>query len=234
MYTSWQIAVGALLGTPIGGGWLLASNYKAMGSPKLASRALLVGIAVTLAFVFLLWLLSAYLPLLLFPLFFGGIYHIVAEVKQGDAIKSSREETKKTASWTLPLAVGLIGIPLFVAGIFWFPQLNNDPNSGTVYLGPLEHELRYFDVPPTEAQNIGQQLQQANHFGNDFKTFVELKKSNNSYTLYLPSYTTNWNDSSFHVYLSELHALINSDTIDIHIVLFDGEDNDRKEKTFQP
>jgi hypothetical protein len=105
MYSPWQVAGATFFGSPLGGGWLIALNYKRLAQPKKAGMAIVLSVLATVAMIALEHADARMEgPLLMFP--FAGMA-LLARYLQGAAydrhvaVGGSRGSTWRAAGLAL-------------------------------------------------------------------------------------------------------------------------------------
>lgn len=117
MYTAGQVAAGALLGSPMAGAWLLASNCKVLGDEAARRRALGWGAASTLALFGLAFLLPKGFPSSALPAAYTVTLYSIAKSRQGSAIAGHLEAGgRRYSSWRV-VGIGLGFIVLIFATV---------------------------------------------------------------------------------------------------------------------
>ncbi len=107
LYSPWQVAIGALLASPMGGCLFLAWNYGEMGRPE-AKRQALTGGVVSTAFVFgLVLFLPENFPNLVVPMVYTLTIQFIANRSQGLAYAQHIEGGGAPHSWWRVLGISL-------------------------------------------------------------------------------------------------------------------------------
>lgn len=113
----------AFIGGPFAGFYLLRSNYKNLGEPRLAKKSLIQGIFFSfLLFTSLLILpqkITAIIPKSIFPLLYSMFLGMYADAKQGNEIKNHiKNGGKKYPGWKAA-AVGISSLLLSILYILF-------------------------------------------------------------------------------------------------------------------
>ncbi len=209
-YSTIAIALFALVATPVAGGCMMAVNEKQWNNPQKARQAILLGIGVTLVFAALVFFFFLWLPVLLFPLFYGSIWYLFAEIKQGETLKKMPRE--KVVHF-MP-GVLLFALPgwIITAGLFFAlqPEIAARPyRVATLHVGKTKHELRYHDLNKYEITTLLDALENSRHFGTQFSTYVNAGKAADTITLWFPVFAEEWNQVGWIAYSDTLKMNMN-------------------------
>jgi hypothetical protein len=80
------MALAAFLGSPMAAAWFMSSNYRALAQPLEAQRALLFGVAATLAAMVIAFMLPEGLPNTIFVIIYTVATHALARSMFGNAL----------------------------------------------------------------------------------------------------------------------------------------------------
>jgi hypothetical protein len=118
LYSPKQIAVATFLGSPLAGGWFVATNYRELGQDALATQSIWWGIAGAIVMMFIAFLLPDNFPNSVLPIACAaGVYSLV-ESKLGGAIKEHQAAGGPLFSWWRVVGVSLLCALILVAVIF--------------------------------------------------------------------------------------------------------------------
>jgi hypothetical protein len=118
LYSQKQIAVATFIGSPLAGGWFMATNYRELGQDALATQAIWWGIGGAIAMMFIAFLLPDNFPNSVLPIACAGGMHALAESKLGGPIKEHRAAGGPLFSWWRVVGIGLLCALMLVAVIF--------------------------------------------------------------------------------------------------------------------
>jgi hypothetical protein len=176
MYSPRQVALATFLGGPLGGGWLMAVNYKRLGEPAKMRRAIVLSVlamAAVIAIGFVLGNGAAWV-LALLPVF---AMREVASALQGAAyLRHVEAGGSRGSSWR---AAGLGGVSLVIYlgvifGIVALQFVVNGPRDAVMVGGT---GVFYTDgIPRTEAEAVGEELLAIQHLGRDAKRSVQVTR----------------------------------------------------------
>lgn len=126
LYSSGQILLAALLGTPIPGMWMLSRNLKLLGRDKEAFQMILTGIGLTVVTFMLAFILPDRVPPLAISMP-GLIVTIqIVKMKLTEPLKQHGADGGELESWGKAAALGLTGMitvfALVAAAIILFPE----------------------------------------------------------------------------------------------------------------
>jgi hypothetical protein len=108
LYTTWQMALAAFLGSPVAGAWLLAADLKALGQPVKARRTLWWGVLATIVSLGLAFVLPDKFPNSVIPL--AGVFLVRAYGEQllGGLLKAHEQADGALRSWWRVVGIGLL------------------------------------------------------------------------------------------------------------------------------
>lgn len=118
LYTIPQATVATIFGGPLAGALLLAQNYRQLGSPPQARRAVTYGsVSVVVLFVIaLFW--PDFVPSIALPAGYTFAFRAMAERLQGAQVRSRLEADAERYSWGRAIGVSLLA--LLVTAAFFF------------------------------------------------------------------------------------------------------------------
>ena len=226
LFSVGQITTAAVLGGPFAGAWLMAGNYRQLGEPKRATKALILGFIFTDLILAAVWWGGNIAPIFLFPLLYGATYHIAAEVNQGKAIRAAKEDGYTSASLIKWLPITVIGLAVFTVIYLFIPEMDQmEPyrEDHVIRVGTLQHEVRFDEeITMDEATQIGKALEEANHFGNAFQTYVRVEAVGKRYVVYVPAERDYWNDPTLVSHLQSVDAALKANSeLDIELKLIE-------------
>jgi hypothetical protein len=115
LYSPGQVAAAAFLSGPFGGFWLLASNYRALGARRQATRTVVWGVAATAVLLPLVLLLPDKFPNFILPAAYTGAIYQLAKQLQG---KSYRQHLARggaaRSNWRV-IGISLVWLVIVVA-----------------------------------------------------------------------------------------------------------------------
>ena len=121
-YPPWQIAVAAIIGGPLAGGFLCRRNHLAFGASKKATIVVAVSVMVVVLAIVLGWLVPPRVPRSGFAFLIAAAYRWYAELAFAEAIALHRSEGWARQSWWQAIWVSiafLVGTLLvMVLGLF--------------------------------------------------------------------------------------------------------------------
>ena len=85
LYSAHQISVGAIIGSPLAGGWLLAENFRALDLPGARAHALIWSAVATALVLTLSFFLPPHFPNAVLPAAYASAYYAIARQTQGAA-----------------------------------------------------------------------------------------------------------------------------------------------------
>lgn len=175
MYSAGQVTLATFLGGPLGGGWLMAVNYKRLGEPAKMRAAIglsVLAMAAVIAIGFALGNHAAW-GLALVPIV---VMRALAEALQGDAYRRHvAAGGSRGSSWR---AAGLGGVSLVIylgviCGALAIAFVATRPD--VVMIGGTS--VAYTDgAPRAEAEAVGEELLAIQHLGRDAKRSVEVTR----------------------------------------------------------
>jgi hypothetical protein len=125
LYTPTQVAVAALIGSPVAGCFLLSRNAKRMGRSELPW--LLVGIAWTAGLLAFAVTGTTEQPTAFASLGSVGVVAILARSTQGVALQYHQRAGGARGSWSVAIGAGLVALAIVFAVLFGAGQLLTPP-----------------------------------------------------------------------------------------------------------
>lgn len=127
LYSARAISGATFLGGPLAGSYLVSQNFKSLNKPETGRNALLIGIISTVALFAGLFMIPEdiidTIPTQLIPLFYTGAIWGIVEWKQGEILKTHKENNNPFFSGWRAFAVGFISLLIILIGIFGFVNL---------------------------------------------------------------------------------------------------------------
>lgn len=127
LYSQRSILIMTFLFGPIATGILMRKNYLNLNEPKKASNSLILGFIVTIASVFIIFLIptpiAERIPSILYSLIYTGIAQLIVENQLGQELRNHKQENGEFYTiWKIILitivAIVLLGTIAFVIGDF--------------------------------------------------------------------------------------------------------------------
>jgi hypothetical protein len=122
-YSPWQVAVGALLASPMGGCLFLAWNYGEMGRPEAKRQALTGGVVSTALVIGLLFVLPENFPNLVVPMVYTLTIQFIANRSQGLAYAKHIEGGGAPHSWWRVLGISLATLVVVLLALWMVAML---------------------------------------------------------------------------------------------------------------
>jgi hypothetical protein len=117
LYSPLQVAGASLLGGPIAACWLLAENYAELGNPDARRKALIWGVAGTIAILASAFALPQGFPSSILPTAYSfGLYQ-VAKTFQGPEIDARLAAGQRKQSVWRVIGIGLVSLVLIFAAL---------------------------------------------------------------------------------------------------------------------
>ncbi len=130
LYSSKAISGATFLGGPLAAGYLIRENFKALDKPKEGQNALIIGIVSTLLLFGGIFMIPENIidkiPQQLIPIVYTAIIWGIVEWKQGDILKTHKENGNSFFSGWRAAGVGFISLLLLGIGIFGYAFLSTD------------------------------------------------------------------------------------------------------------
>ncbi len=201
LYNARAIAVCALVGGPLGGAYLLAKNYISIGEEEAGRKALWWGIAATVSFMLIMFLLPQYtnvLPKYLIPVLEAGLFYGLTQRLQGAFLQEhSRLQGAFRSRWRAA-GVGLISaVSTIVLAVALWPFLPEE-QPAMVKFGQAGHEIYYDEATVTaeQAKKVAYFLADHDFFGQYVRKQVRVEQSKWAYKVLIPATPDDFNSSS--------------------------------------
>lgn len=124
LYSSKAISGATFLGGPLAAGYMIGENFKALDKPIEGRNSLIIGILSTIILFTGIFMIQESLidkiPRQLIPLIYTGIAWGLVEWKQGDILKSHKENGSPFYSGWRAAGVGFISLIIITVGIFGY------------------------------------------------------------------------------------------------------------------
>lgn len=191
IYKDREIWVGTLLGGSLAAGYMVAANYKAFGETDKVRKTWFVTIAATV-FLFYISLFAPYLdriPNQLFSLVCAGIIVVLAQIYQGEKIRSHIRAGGQIQSWWKTLGVALVGLIitlLMFVGMAYVVTAVEELNQTSKTYGERQHEIYYnkSNISESEVDKIADAAIESNLFFNtEGKWYAYARKVNTDYEI---------------------------------------------------
>lgn len=142
LYSDKSITFATFLGGPLGGGYMISENFKALGKEDQARWALILAVSLSLAIIMLLLLLPGdiveSMPRQLFPIAYTAVAYLVVNKHQQKAISHHREAGFPFYSGWRAAGIGLISGLIFLGAIFGLYYFTPEWESAAYYDSQLE------------------------------------------------------------------------------------------------
>jgi hypothetical protein len=117
LYSPGQLAFAAFLGSPMAAAWFASKNFKTLGQPHEAQRALLLGVAATIVMLAIAAVLPENFPSSVFPLSYTVAVYVLAKSQFGRIVKDHTNAGGPLGSGWHVAGVSML-IVLAVLGVF--------------------------------------------------------------------------------------------------------------------
>lgn len=176
MYSAGQVTLATFLGGPLGGGWLMALNYKRLGEPAKMRRAIgfsVLAMAAVIAMGFVLGNQAAW-ALALVPIL---VMRELAKALQGAAYSRHVAAGGSRGSSWRAAGLGAVSLVIYSGAIFGVLVIDlvvHRPEDVVMVGGT---SVFYTDgVPRAEAEAVGEELLAIQHIGRDARRSVEVTR----------------------------------------------------------
>jgi hypothetical protein len=223
MYSMAQIILATLIGGPLGGGWLMALNYKRLGEPGKARIAFVLGVLAMAGLIAIGFAAGrdATGPLIVAPVI--AVWMLAMHL-QADAYKRHvAVEGRRASSWRAA-GLGVVSLVIYAAafaGAIVVHLVATTPDK--VMIGKAS--VFYTDsVPRAEAQRVGDVLVSLN-FRTDAKWGVEVTRDGNRPVIAFITTSEDRTNSSVRAVLHRLAMPLSRDVywgVPVDIWLVDG------------
>jgi hypothetical protein len=151
LYSAKVIAGATFIGGPLAGGYMIGENFKALGRLSEGRTSLIIGIVSTLIIFVGLFMVPENIldkmPKHLIPLIYTGIVWGIVEWKQGEVLKSHKEQGNTFYSSWRAAGIGFISLILISVGILGYVFLETNSK---VYVN-YENEMKVFSKNEKES-----------------------------------------------------------------------------------
>lgn len=124
LYSSKAIGGATFLGGPLAAGYMIGENFKALDRPNEGRNSLLVGIMATIVLFGGIFMVPEHIidkiPRQLIPLVYTGITWGIVEWKQGEILKSHKENGNLFFSGWRAAGIGFISLLIVLVGLFGY------------------------------------------------------------------------------------------------------------------
>ncbi|WP_428264990.1 hypothetical protein [Haliangium sp.] len=161
LYTAGQIVAATFIGAPLAGAWLMRSNYRALGNPSAAGKALGLGLLATAAVIALAFVVPDKFPNSLIPALYCAVMAAMVKWGQGEQLaRHTKLGGERPSHWGVAATgvVSLLALLIGFLGLFFVL-----PEDVVTFPGGQEV---YFEAGATaeHAQQVGDVLQQYEYF----------------------------------------------------------------------
>lgn len=129
-YSQRAIGIATFIGGPLAAGYLVRENYRSLGDPDNARKALILGIIATLLLFLGLFsipeAIMEKIPNQIFPIIYTAIIYLIVEKIHGPILKQHKEKENDFHSAWNAAGVGAISFVILVGGMFGFVYLSTD------------------------------------------------------------------------------------------------------------
>ena len=151
LYSSKAVTGATFLGGPLAAGYLISENFKALNKPNEGRRSLIIGIIATIALFTGMFMIPESImdkmPRQLIPLIYTGIIWGIVEWKQGNELKTHKENGNLFFSGWKAAGIGLISLLVMGAGIFGYAYIESNNPAYEIY----EKKITEFSKNETES-----------------------------------------------------------------------------------
>lgn len=130
VYTLAQIGLATYIGGPLAAGYLMNVNFKTLGKPKKAEKAIVLGILFTILLFAVIFSVPENImdkvPRFLIPLIYTSIVYFLVEKYQGQELRSLAENKDSLYSIWRAIGIGIVSLAILLAGIFTYFFLFGD------------------------------------------------------------------------------------------------------------
>jgi hypothetical protein len=231
LYSADQVGIATFLGGPIGGGWLIARNYKRLGQVGAAWTTMIATVVATAALLAIAFFGPQLPPIGLGVMGVVGMIAIARGTQGSMLAHHASVGGRKGSSW-IALATGLVSIVItlgVVVGIAFAGAYITQPDS--IDLGG-DHKVFYKDGGTRqEAESVGAALQSLDYFGPQ-GAWVFVERSAGKHVVALVLADSAWadgalNDGSIAEYAETLSKqAFQGEPVDIWLL---DENEDRKQ-----
>jgi hypothetical protein len=195
LFSPGDVALGTLLGGPVGGLLVLGLNYRRLGNSAAVALTAVSAVVVTIGFVALSLVVSGTSPFcFLSVLGILGMY-VIAKGLQGRIYEAHLEVGGQKGSGGAAAGLGLVGAVLYLGlflGLFFVGAgLFGDKR---ITFGPQEEILYTRDISDEEARRLGRALQDAGWFTGRGPISVRLSKEEGRFVVAFVVQPGVWND----------------------------------------
>lgn len=142
LYSDKSITFATFLGGPLGGGYMISENFKALGKDDHARWSLILAVMISLAIIMVLLLLPDdvvdSIPRQLFPIVYTAVAYFVVNKHQQKEIIHHREEGFPFYSGWRAAGIGLVSALIFLGAIFGLYSFTPEWESAAYYDSQIE------------------------------------------------------------------------------------------------
>ncbi len=237
VFTRKAIGIATYFGGPIVAGYLVSKNYKLFGDEEKARNAILLSILFFVIFIELFFLIpdpiSDKIPNFLFPLIYTWIVYRIVEVTQEEKIDKFLEDGgKKESGWKIA-GISALGLIISISYILFRVSFIAPFEGDVKNFGKLEHAIYYdHEIAVSEIDKLALALTDFGYFGADFQQDVLIKRSEETYTLYIYVLKDWWENRDIIESLNFLQNYLSSEimSLPVEIIMIDETFKGRVEK----
>ena len=192
IFTEKALHFGTFLGGPLTSGYLFAKNFKSLGEPEKAKKALIYGLMGTILLFTIVFLIPAEIiskiPSVIIPILYTSIANYIFQRSQRTKTAEYINNGGKAFSLWRVFGISLVGaaitiIPFF--GIRYLSDKANAANEISTIHGNLQHQLNYNknNISAPEVQQIAEGLKRIAFFDEESTKYTYVKKVDNAYEI---------------------------------------------------
>ncbi|HBG70089.1 MAG: hypothetical protein A2W93_10145 [Bacteroidetes bacterium GWF2_43_63] len=189
IYREKSIWVGTMLGSPLVGGYMMASNFRAFNEKSKVGQTWIISVLITVVALYLASLIPdsfSRLANFLVPSINAGIAAVIANKLQGDRIAEHIRQGGKIFSGWRVFLITVIAVAAILTVIFGFLFLVvGSQEMSCNYYGPVQNELCYneSEVSQAEVDRMSHYLYSTGVFTDDQMMSVLMEKSGDTYSI---------------------------------------------------
>lgn len=137
LHSSKAISGATFLGGPLAAGYLISENFNALNKPDEGRKSLIIGIIATLLLFWGVFTIPEKImdniPRQLIPIIYTGIIWGIVEWKQGDILKSHKENGNLFFSGWKAAGVGFVSLLIIGTGLFAYVYIESNNPAYEIY-----------------------------------------------------------------------------------------------------
>lgn len=187
IYKPTFIGVGAVIGGPLVGAYMMAHNFNIFGQRK---QAILTWVLSSILFMMLIYMAVSFEHMnkvaRLLPFIYGGIFNLISYSMQGNKIKEHIDQGGLSYSLWRVVLVSVIGVLLSLLIIVAYLMLAYNPTSKTY--SDMNHTIMYSpdSVSEEEVDRFAEYLMEIKYFGDDYSGCIAIDKNDGVYEITIP------------------------------------------------